>query len=47
MTPHRIALIPGDGIGAPVTDAALAVAQKAAPGRSAVPSISDERGMLP
>ncbi|MTH64292.1 tartrate dehydrogenase [Paracoccus shanxieyensis] len=30
--PHRIALIPGDGIGVPVTDAAMAVAAKAAPG---------------
>ncbi|SMO80877.1 tartrate dehydrogenase [Paracoccus laeviglucosivorans] len=30
--PHRIALIPGDGIGVSVTDAAMAVAHKAAPG---------------
>jgi tartrate dehydrogenase/decarboxylase/D-malate dehydrogenase len=29
MTTHRIASIPGDGIGGPVTDAALAVAAKA------------------
>lgn len=31
MTVHKIALIPGDGIGVPVTEAAFAVAQKAAP----------------
>lgn len=29
---HRIALIPGDGIGSAVVDAAIAVAEKAAPG---------------
>ena len=29
---HRIALIPGDGIGGPVIDAAMAVAEAAAPG---------------
>lgn len=29
---YRIALIPGDGVGIPVTEAALEVAQKAAPG---------------
>ncbi len=29
MTTYRIALIPGDGIGGPVTEAAIAVAQKA------------------
>lgn len=29
---HRIALIPGDGIGIPVTSAAMAVVEKAAPG---------------
>jgi tartrate dehydrogenase/decarboxylase/D-malate dehydrogenase len=29
---HRIALIPGDGIGRPVLDAAMQVAEKAAPG---------------
>ncbi|GMG83050.1 tartrate dehydrogenase [Paralimibaculum aggregatum] len=31
--PHRIALIPGDGIGVPVTEAAVAVAEKALGGR--------------
>ena len=31
MSPHKIAVIPGDGIGAAVTDAALAVGQAAAP----------------
>jgi tartrate dehydrogenase/decarboxylase/D-malate dehydrogenase len=30
--PHRIALIPGDGIGTAVVEAAMAVAEKAAPG---------------
>lgn len=29
---HRIALIPGDGIGIPVIDAAVAIAERAAPG---------------
>ncbi|MDQ0422422.1 tartrate dehydrogenase/decarboxylase/D-malate dehydrogenase [Peteryoungia aggregata LMG 23059] len=33
MAPYRIALIPGDGIGITVTQAALAVAGKALPGR--------------
>ena len=33
--PHRIAVIPGDGIGVPVTEAALRVAEAAAPGRLA------------
>jgi tartrate dehydrogenase/decarboxylase/D-malate dehydrogenase len=33
MAPYRIALIPGDGIGIPVTQAALAVAAKALPDR--------------
>jgi len=32
MKTHKIALIPGDGIGIPVSDAALAVAQKVAQG---------------
>ncbi|EAV41812.1 3-isopropylmalate dehydrogenase [Roseibium aggregatum IAM 12614] len=33
MAPYRIAVIPGDGIGLPVTEAALEVAQKALPGK--------------
>ncbi|MCJ8507144.1 tartrate dehydrogenase [Rhizobium lemnae] len=33
MTTYRIAVIPGDGIGIPVTEAALVVAAKALPGR--------------
>ncbi|CUA92379.1 tartrate dehydrogenase [Pannonibacter indicus] len=33
MAPYRIAVIPGDGIGIPVTEAALAVAAKALPGK--------------
>ncbi|MCY1666765.1 tartrate dehydrogenase [Rhizobium sp. SL86] len=33
MAPYRIALIPGDGIGVPVTEAALAVAAKVLPGK--------------
>lgn len=35
MTKHRIALIPGDGIGGPVTDAAMAVVNKVLPGKVA------------
>lgn len=33
MAPYRIAVIPGDGIGIPVTEAALAVAAKVLPGK--------------